>query len=91
MTWCASRPVRPLPDWNPARWDRLGTLGDAVTAMAESFVSTLQAQNQDPETMCSRAEPRRAVFHYIEGFYNPRIRAWATSAPSSTSPLSLYR
>ena len=81
MTWCASSPVRPLPDWNPARWDRMGTLGDAVTAMAESFFATLQAQLLDRSTWFTRAEPRRAVVHYIKGFYNPRYSGLGYLSP----------
>lgn len=60
--------------------------------MAESFFATLQAQLLDRSTWLTRAESRRAALHYVEGFYNPpAIPAWATSAPSRTSPLSHYR
>ncbi len=53
----------------------MGTVGDALdNAVAESFSVSLQTELLDRSVWATRAELDRAVFAYIEGFYNPRRR-----------------
>ncbi len=53
----------------------MGTVGDALdNAVAESFFASLQTELLDRSVWATRAELGRAVFAYIEGFYNPRRR-----------------
>jgi putative transposase len=53
----------------------MGSVGDAYdNAMAEAFFATLECELIDRHLWVSREEARRAVFDYIEGFYNPRRR-----------------
>src|SRR5512132_575251 len=53
----------------------MGSVGDAYdNAMAESFFATLECELLDRRTSKTQAEPRIAVFAFIEGFYNPRRR-----------------
>jgi putative transposase len=53
----------------------MGTVGDALdNAMAESFFATLQLELLDRRRWETRRELARAVFEYIEAFYNPRRR-----------------
>ncbi len=51
----------------------MGSTGDAYdNAMCESFFATLETELLDVESFRTHAEARRAVFSFIEGFYNPR-------------------
>ena len=43
-------------------------------AMAESFFATLECELLVRHRFKTQAEARSAVFHFIEGFYNPRRR-----------------
>jgi putative transposase len=53
----------------------LGSVGDAYdNAMAESFFGTLECELLDRYVFRTQPEARRAVFRYIEGWYNPRRR-----------------
>jgi putative transposase len=53
----------------------MGSVGDAYdNAMAEAFFATLECELIDRHVWFNREEARRAVFDYIEGFYNPRRR-----------------
>jgi putative transposase len=53
----------------------MGSVGDAYdNAMAEAFFATLECELIDRHIWINREEARRAVFDYIEGFYNPRRR-----------------
>jgi len=52
-----------------------GSTGDAYdNAMAEAFFATLECELLDRHSFRSQAEARMAVFHFIEGFYNPTRR-----------------
>ena len=67
----------------------MGTVGDAYdTALCESFFATLECELLDRERFRTPAAARRAVFDYIEGWYNPRRRH---SALSYESPLRYER
>jgi hypothetical protein len=49
-----------------------GSVGDAYdNAMCESFFATLECELIDRRRFRSHSEARIAVFHFIEGFYNP--------------------
>ncbi len=53
----------------------MGSVGDCYdNALAESFFATLECELLDRVTFKSHTEARRAVFAFIEGFYNPRRR-----------------
>jgi putative transposase len=53
----------------------MGSVGDAYdNAMAESFFGTLECELLDRYSFRTPDEARRAVFRYIEGWYNPRRR-----------------
>jgi transposase InsO family protein len=50
----------------------MGSVGDCFdNAMAESFFASLECELLDRSHFKTQAEAKRAVFHYIEGFYNP--------------------
>ena len=67
----------------------MGTVGDAYdNALCESFFATLECELLDREQFRTPAEARRAVFDYIEGWYNPRRRH---SALGYQSPLRYER
>jgi len=52
-----------------------GSVGDAYdNALAEAFFATLECELLDRRRFRSQAEARMAVFHFIEGFYNPTRR-----------------
>ena len=51
-----------------------GPAGDAYNAMAEAFFATLECELLDRRRFRSQPEARIAVFHFIEGFYNPTRR-----------------
>jgi putative transposase len=53
----------------------MGSVGDAYdNAVAESFFGTLECELLDRYSFRTPDEARRAVFRYIEGWYNPRRR-----------------
>jgi len=53
----------------------MGTVGDALdNAVAESFFASLQCELLDRHQWHTRAELARAMFHYVEAFYNPTRR-----------------
>jgi Integrase core domain len=53
----------------------MGSVGDAYdNAMCESFFATLECELLHRCRFETQAEARRAVFEFIEGFYNPRRR-----------------
>lgn len=53
----------------------MGTVGDALdNAMAESFFATLQLELLDRRRWTTRRELAKAIFEYIEVFYNPERR-----------------
>ena len=53
----------------------MGSVADAYdNSMAESFVSTLKRELIHRHSWLSRQMARRAIFEYIEGFYNTRRR-----------------
>ena len=53
----------------------MGSVGDCYdNALAESFFATLECELLDRNTFKTHAEAKRAVFAFIEGFYNPRRR-----------------
>jgi transposase InsO family protein len=53
----------------------MGSVGDAYdNAMCESFFATLECELLARCRFTTQAEARRAVFAFIEGFYNPRRR-----------------
>ena len=66
-----------------------GSVGDAYdNAMCESFFATLECELLDPNRLRSHSEARMAVFHFIEGFYNPSRRH---SALGYLSPIEYER
>ena len=67
-------------------WRRKGDCLD--NAPMESFFHSLKTERVHHRIYGTRAEARRDLFQYIEGFYNSRraaIRPWATSAQLSLS------
>ena len=53
----------------------MGSVGDAYdNAMCESFFATLECELLDRSHFHSPEEAERAVFEFIEGWYNPRRR-----------------
>ncbi|MEN9644237.1 MAG: hypothetical protein RL238_906 [Actinomycetota bacterium] len=53
----------------------MGTVGDALdNAVAESFFASLQCELLDLHHWHTRADLARAMFHYVEAFYNPHRR-----------------
>ena len=53
----------------------MGTVGDALdNAVAESFFASLQCELLDRHQWPTRASLARAMFHWIEAFYNPTRR-----------------
>ena len=53
----------------------MGSRGDAYdNAQAESFMSTLKTELVDRRSWPTRDAAQRAIFDYIEGWYNPRHR-----------------
>ena len=66
-----------------------GSVGDAYdNAMCESFFATLECELLDRHRFRSHTEARMAVFHFIEGFYNPSRRH---SALGYLSPIDYER
>jgi putative transposase len=67
----------------------MGTVGDCYdNALCESFFATLECELLDRTRFRSHAEARRAVFAFIEGWYNPRRRH---SAIGYLSPMDYER
>jgi putative transposase len=67
----------------------MGSVGDCYdNAMCESFFATLECELIDRRRLRSQAEARRAVFEFIEGWYNPRRRH---SAIGYLSPINYER
>jgi putative transposase len=67
----------------------MGTVGDCYdNALCESFFATLECELLDRYTFCTRNEARRAVFQFIEGWYNPHRRH---SALGYASPIHYER
>ena len=63
-----------------------GSVGDCCdNAMCESFSATLEWELLDRRRFRPHAEPRMAVFEFIEGWYNPRRRH---SAIGNLSPVN---
>src|SRR6266852_561500 len=53
----------------------MGSVGDAYdNAMCESFFATLECELLDRDRFRTQADARRAIFDFIEGWYNPRRR-----------------
>ena len=53
----------------------MGSVGDAYdNAMAESFFATLECELLDRQRFKTQAEAQRAVFSWIESWYNPARR-----------------
>jgi putative transposase len=66
-----------------------GSVGDAYdNAMCESFFATLECELLDRHRFRSHSQARMAVFHFIEGFYNPSRRH---SALRYLSPIEFER
>ncbi len=62
----------------------MGSVGDFFdNAMAESFFATLECELLDRSTFRTRAEAQRAIFEFIEGWYNPHRRHSALDYLSS--------
>ena len=67
----------------------MGSVGDAYdNALCESFFATLECELLDRERFRTPAEARRALFDYIEGWYNSQRRH---SALGYESPLRYER
>ncbi|WP_286292604.1 IS3 family transposase [Methylomarinovum tepidoasis] len=67
----------------------MGSVGDCFdNAMAESFFATLECELLDRSTFRTRAEAERAIFEFIEGWYNPHRRH---SALGYLSPINFER
>ena len=67
----------------------MGSVGDAYdNALCESFFATLECELLDRRHFPTQAEARRAVFDFIEGWYNPHRRH---SALDYESPISYER
>ncbi len=58
--------------------------GRADNAITESFFASLECELIDRRAFRTRSEAERALFSYIEGFYNPRRRHSANSQLSPT-------
>jgi len=53
----------------------MGSIGDCFdNSMVESFFGTLQLELLDRQSWATRDELARAIFEYIEAWYNPRRR-----------------
>ena len=67
----------------------MGSVGDCYdNAMCESFFATLECELIDRRSWPTQADARRAVFEYIEGWYNPHRRH---SALGYLSPMEYER
>ena len=53
----------------------MGSVGDCYdNALCESFFATLECELLERESFPGHGAARRALFDYIEGFYNPHRR-----------------
>jgi putative transposase len=76
---CREKGVRPS----------MGSVGDCYdNAMCESFFATLECELIDRRRFPTQSEARRAVFEFIEGWYNPHRRH---SALGFLSPLNFEK
>ncbi len=67
----------------------MGSVGDCYdNAMAESFFATLECELLDRVTFRTRGEAERAIFEFIEGWYNPHRRH---SSLGYLSPINFER
>lgn len=67
----------------------MGSVGDCYdNALCESFFATLECELLDRRRFASQAEARRAVFEFIEGWYNPHRRH---SALGQLSPVAFEK
>lgn len=67
----------------------MGSAGDCYdNALCESFFASLECELLDRTTFRTRQEARRALFEYIEGWYNPHRRH---SALDYRSPIQFER
>ena len=67
----------------------MGSVGDCYdNSMAESFFATLECELLDRKRFATPAEAKRAVFAFIEGWYNPHRRH---SAICYASPIQFER
>ena len=67
----------------------MGTVGDCFdNAMCESFFATLECELIDRCRFQTSEEARRAIFDFIEGWYNPHRRH---SALDYLSPIEYER
>lgn len=67
----------------------MGSVGDCFdNAMCESFFATLECELLNRRRFHTQAEAKRAVFQFIEGWYNPRRRH---SALGYLSPIEYER
>ena len=67
----------------------MGSVGDCYdNAMCESFFATLECELLERQRFRSHAEAKRALFEFIEGWYNPRRRH---SAIGYLSPIQFER
>lgn len=67
----------------------MGTVGDAYdNALCESFFATLECELLDRQRFATPAEAERAVFAFIEGWYNPHRRH---SSLGYESPMSFEK
>ena len=67
----------------------MGSVGDCYdNALCESFFATLECELLDRRPLRSQEEARRAVFEFIEGWYNPHRRH---SSLNYTSPARYER
>ena len=67
----------------------MGSVGDCYdNALCESFFATLECELLDRYRFRTPAEAETAVFHFIEGWYNPHRRH---SALGQRSPMNFER
>ncbi|MDF1500568.1 MAG: integrase core domain-containing protein, partial [Anaerolineales bacterium] len=67
----------------------MGSVGDAYdNALCESFFATLECELLDRSTFRTRDQAGRAVFDFVEGWYNPHRRH---SSIGSVSPVRFER
>ncbi|EAR23284.1 Integrase, catalytic domain [Nitrococcus mobilis Nb-231] len=67
----------------------MGSVGDCFdNAMAESLFATLECELLDRRRFRNPSEARRAVFRFIEGWYNPHRRH---SGIGNQSPVNYER
>ena len=61
--------------WQAGVVPSMGTVGDAYdNAMAETFFATLEREVLDRQRFKTQADAQRAIFAWLEGWYNPHRR-----------------